>query len=48
MPLNKEALIRYRVINRCLVDSRYVSKAKLIRACEEALDIAPLGKRTID
>ena len=48
MPLNKEALIRYRVINRCLVDHRYVSKAKLIRACEEALDIAPLGERTID
>ena len=48
MPLNKEALIRYRVINRCLVDSQYVSKAKLIRACEEALDIAPLGERTID
>ena len=48
MPLNKEALIRYRVINRCLVDQRYVSKAKLIRACEEALDIAPLGERTID
>jgi len=48
MPLNKEALIRYRVINRCLVDSKYVSKAKLIRACEEALDIAPIGERTID
>jgi len=48
MPLNKEALIRYRVINRCLVESRYVSKARLIRACEEALDIAPIGERTID
>jgi len=48
MPLNKEALIRYRVINRCLVESRHVSKAKLIRACEEALDIAPIGERTID
>ena len=48
MPLNKEALIRYRVINRCLVESEYVSKAKLIRACEEALDIAPIGERTID
>ena len=48
MPLNKEALIRYRVINRCLVDFRYVSKERLIRACEEALDIAPLGERTID
>ena len=48
MPLNKEALIRYRVINRCLVDFQYVSKERLIRACEEALDIAPLGERTID
>jgi len=48
MPLNKEALIRYRVINRCLVDFGYVSKSRLIRACEEALDIAPLGERTID
>lgn len=36
------------MINRCLVDSKYVSKAKLIRACEEALDIAPIGERTID
>ena len=41
-------MIRYRVINRCLVDSKYVSKARLIRACEEALDIAPIGERTID
>lgn len=48
MPLNKEALIRYRVINRCLVDFKYVSKARLTRACEEALDIAPIGERTID
>jgi predicted DNA-binding transcriptional regulator YafY len=48
MPLNKEALIRYRVINRCLVDFRYVSKEKLITACEEALDIAPIGERTIE
>jgi len=30
------------------VDFRYVSKERLIRACEEALDIAPLGERTID
>jgi predicted DNA-binding transcriptional regulator YafY len=48
MPLNKEALIRYRVINRCLVGYKFVSKERLIRACEEALDIAPIGERTID
>lgn len=47
MPKNKEALIRYRVINRCLKESRYVSKQKLIRACERALDIAPVSERTI-
>ncbi len=48
MPLNKEALIRYRVINRCLVNKRYVSRDRLIQACEEALDIAPIGRRTIE
>jgi predicted DNA-binding transcriptional regulator YafY len=47
MPRNKEALIRYRVINRCLIDYTYVSKEKLIEACENALDIHPLGSRTI-
>jgi predicted DNA-binding transcriptional regulator YafY len=48
MPTNKEALIRYRVIDRCLVNYDYVPKNKLIQACEEALDIAPIGERTID
>ena len=48
MPTNKEALIRYRVINRCLIDHKIVSKEKLIAACEDALDIYPIGKRTID
>jgi len=48
MPLNKEALIRYRVINRLLVDKKYVPKKELISACEQALDIAPIGIRTID
>ena len=47
MPLNKEALIRYRVINRCLVDFRYVSKERLIQACEDALSNPPIGERTI-
>ncbi|MCX6233440.1 MAG: WYL domain-containing protein [Bacteroidetes bacterium] len=47
MPKNKEALIRYRVINRCLLDYSYVTKEQLIAACENALDIHPLGSRTI-
>lgn len=47
MPKNKEALIRYRVINRYLIDHRYATKEQLIDACERALDIAPLGERTI-
>jgi len=47
MPRNKEALIRYRVINRCLVDYKICSKEKLKRACEEALDKYPIGERTI-
>ena len=48
MSKNKNALIRYRVINRCLIDYVVCSKEKLIEACEEALDISPLGERTID
>jgi predicted DNA-binding transcriptional regulator YafY len=48
MPRNKEALIRYRVINRCIRDYTYVSKEQLINACERALDISPIGERTIE
>ena len=48
MPTNKDALIRYRVINRCLIEFKYVSREKLIRACEEALYISPIGERTIN
>ncbi len=48
MPRNKEALIRYRVINRCLIGGKTASKEKLIKACEDTLDISPLGERTID
>ena len=47
MPLNKEALIRYRVINRCLVDYRYVSKNRLMAACHDALD-HEIGERTLE
>ena len=48
MPKNKEALIRYRVINRSLKDFQYVTKEKMIQACEDTLDIHPIGERTID
>ena len=48
MPLNKEAFVRYRVINRCLVDYKFVSKDKLIEACEDALEFSQVSKRTID
>lgn len=48
MPKNKQSLIRYRVINRCLQDGRRVSLKELKSACERALDIYPLGERTIE
>jgi predicted DNA-binding transcriptional regulator YafY len=48
MSKNKNALIRYRVINRCLIDYGICSKEKLIKACEDTLDIYPIGERTID
>ena len=48
MPKNKEALIRYRVINRCFIEKTYVTKQELKEACERALDIYPIGERTID
>jgi len=48
MPKNKEALIRYRVINRMLVNRKRLTKKELMEACEQALDKAPIGERTID
>jgi predicted DNA-binding transcriptional regulator YafY len=48
MPKNKEALIRYRVINKCLLDKTYVTKQELKEACERAMDIYPISERTID
>ena len=48
MSKNKNALIRYRVINRCLIDYKLCTKEQLIKACEDTLDIFPLGERTID
>lgn len=48
MPTNKDALIRYRVINKCLIDRKHVTRKELKEACEKALDIYPIGIRTID
>jgi len=47
MPANKYALIRYRVINRCLKDFQYASMDKLIQVCEDALSMSPISPRTI-
>ena len=47
MPANKYALIRYRVINRCLKDFQFAPMEKLIRVCEDALSMSPISERTI-
>ncbi len=48
MPANKEALIRYRIINHSLRNRQkfYPSLDELIRACENALG-KPVSKRTV-
>ncbi len=48
MPANKDALIRYRVINRSLRNrqKQYPSLEELIQNCEDALE-KPVSKRTI-
>jgi len=48
MPLNKEALIRYRVINRCLVDYGVASKKEVNGCLRGRPRHHPLGERTID
>lgn len=48
MPKNKDALIRYRVINKCFLEKKDVTLKELVTACEEALDISPLSERTIE
>ena len=47
MPANKYALIRYRVINRCLKDFQFATMDKLIQVCEDALSMSPISERTI-
>ncbi len=48
MPKNKDALIRYRVINKCFLEKKHVTLKELVSACEDALDIQPLSERTIE
>ena len=48
MSLDKEALIRYRIINRCLIESKFCSGKQLSKACEEALDVHPIQEKTIE
>ena len=47
MPKNKFALIRYRVINRCFREKKYCTLQELKDACQRALDVYPIGDRTI-
>jgi predicted DNA-binding transcriptional regulator YafY len=46
MPSNKEALIRYRTINRCLINHKVCSKDKLLQVCSEAVG-HPVAWRTL-
>ncbi len=46
MPSNKEALVRYRAINRCLINYKIASQEALIDACTEAVG-AHVSWRTI-
>lgn len=46
MPKTKDALIRYRVIDRMLVNRKYVTIQELMEACSDYLD-RPVSERTI-
>ena len=48
MPKNYSAYVRYIAINRLLSNGGRASFEQLKSACERALDIYPLGKRTIE
>ncbi len=48
MPKNYSAYVRYILINRALSNGGRASLKKLKEACERALDIYPLGTRTIE
>jgi len=48
--INKDAMVRYRVINKCLVNraKKYPSKEEIRLACMEALGVSYLSVRTIE
>lgn len=50
MPANKDALVRYRVINKCLISKakKYPTKEELQEACQEALGLNNISLRTIE
>ncbi|MFN6945988.1 MAG: helix-turn-helix transcriptional regulator [Cytophagaceae bacterium] len=50
MPVNKDALVRYRVINKCLTNrfKKYPSKEEICEACAEALGCNTISTRTFD
>lgn len=50
MPVNKDALVRYRILNKCLVSKhrKFPSKEDLREACREALGLDYLSDRTIE
>jgi predicted DNA-binding transcriptional regulator YafY len=47
MPKNKDALVRYRLINRCLIDYRYVTIDKLMEICLDTFD-HEVSRRTLE
>jgi len=47
MPKNKDALIRYRIINRCLLDYKYVSMGYLMDVCYRTFD-HEVSRRTLE
>lgn len=50
MPANKDALTRYRIINKCLRNkfNKYPSKKFITEQCKEALGLTSLSVRTIE
>jgi predicted DNA-binding transcriptional regulator YafY len=47
MPKNKDALVRYRLINRCLLAYRFVTMETLMEACYDTFD-QEVSRRTIE
>ena len=47
MPKNKDALVRYRIINRCLLDYKYVGIGQLMEICYRTFD-HEVSRRTLE